>query len=185
VPVSLVFTGHMIDLPDRDEPRFPASLEDAAMREIKKRIERCRQSVPATEVAGFASGARGGDILFHEICREAGIKTAIILPFPPERFVVKSVEGVPNSEWVDRFRALWRDREHTLLNEVMDLPETDDAYSACNIRVLELAKDYGQVHLIALWDGKCGDGPGGTADLVEQVKEVGDAPDIFAPSELR
>jgi hypothetical protein len=183
--LSLVFTGHMIDLPGRAEPRFPASLEDAARREIKKRIERCRQSVPTSEMGGFASGARGGDILFHEVCREAGIKTAIILPFPPERFLVKSLIGVPNSRWVERFWKLWDDCEHNLFTEVMCLPETDAAYALCNIRVLKLAKDHGEVHLIALWDGKGGDGPGGTADLVRQARGVGDAPDVFAPNDLR
>jgi hypothetical protein len=175
----------MIDLPDRAEPRFPASLEDAARREINHRIQqRRRKSDRSIEFLGFASGARGGDILFHEICRETGIRTAIIIPFPPEQFVVTSVEGVPKSRWVERFRTLWQDTKHSLFNEVMGLPETDDAYSACNTRVLELAKEYGQVHLIALWDGKGGDGPGGTADLVAEARNVGDAPDIFAPSEL-
>jgi hypothetical protein len=42
----------MIDLPDRAEPRFPASLEDVARGEIKKRLQ---QSVPASEMIGFAS----------------------------------------------------------------------------------------------------------------------------------
>jgi hypothetical protein len=185
VPISLVFTGHMIDLPGRSTPRFPASLETAARREIKKRIDRRRQSTGTFEFGGFASGARGGDILFHEVCRETGIKTAIILPFPPLRFLAKSVQGVPNSRWVERFWKLWDDREYSLFTEVMDLPETDDAYATCNTRVLELAKTYGEVHLIALWDGKGGDGPGGTADLVRQARGVGDAPDILAPSDLR
>jgi hypothetical protein len=184
VPVSLVFTGHMIDRPGRTKARFPASIEHEARREIKTRIERCRQAVLPSEIGGFASGARGGDILFHEVCREVGIKTAIILPFSPERFLVKSVEGVPNSCWVERFWKLWNDRQHNLFTEVMGLPETDDVYALCNTRVLELAKKYGEVHVIALWDGKGGDGPGGTADLVKQAKRVGDCPDVFAPSEL-
>jgi hypothetical protein len=185
VPISLVFTGHMIDLPGRTKPRFPASLEHAARREIKKRVERCLQAVSPSEFGGFASGARGGDILFHEVCRGAGTKTALILPFPPQRFLAKSVKGVPNSHWVERFWKLWDDREHSLFTEAMGLPETDDAYALCNTRVLELAKTYGEVHLIALWDGKGGDGPGSTADLVRQARWVGDAPDIFAPRDLR
>ena len=184
MPVSLVFTGHMIDLPSRTKPRFPASLEHAARREIEKRVERCRQAVSHSEIGGFASGACGGDILFHEVCREAGIKTAIILPFSPEQFLVKSVEGIPNSSWVERFWKLWNDRKYSLFTEVVGVPETDDAYALCNTRMLELAKDHGDVHVIALWDGKGGDGPGGTADLVKQAKRVGDFPDVFAPSEL-
>lgn len=113
------------------------------------------------------------------------MKTAIILPFPPERFLVESVKGVPDSRWVERFWELWDDREHTLFTEVMGLPEMDDAYALCNTRMLELAKNYGEVHLIALWDGKGGDGPGGTADLIRQARNVGDAPDILAPNDLQ
>ena len=30
MPVSLLFTGHMIDKPDRSRPRFPSGLEAAA-----------------------------------------------------------------------------------------------------------------------------------------------------------
>ena len=136
-------------------------------------------------MAGFASLARGGDILFHEVCREARIKTAIMLPFPPERFLVHSVRGIPGSDWTDRFWALWRDEERTLFREAMHLPETDDAYAICNTRMLELAQQHGQLHLIALWNGKGGDGPGGTADLVAKARAAGDNPDIVDPSELR
>jgi hypothetical protein len=37
--ISLLFTGHMIDLPGRAEPRFPPSLEGAARIRIAKAIE--------------------------------------------------------------------------------------------------------------------------------------------------
>ena len=39
IAISLLFTGHMIDLPDRPEPRFPASLEPAARERIGAAIE--------------------------------------------------------------------------------------------------------------------------------------------------
>lgn len=182
--ISLLFTGHMVDLPNRRQPRFPQSLEAAAKREIRKRVARQRDEFAICEMAGFASAARGGDILFHEICRKLGIKTAIVLPFEPEQFVATSVAGIPGGRWRSRFWSLWDDEECTLFREVLGLPETDDVYRLCNSRVLELAKERGQVHLIAFWDGKKGDGPGGTADLVEQAKGAGDAPDIFSPDDL-
>ena len=135
MPVSLVFTGHMIDLPGRAEPRFPPSLESAARKEIQKRIECRRRSQPSNAFTAFASGALGGGILFHESCRAAGIKTAIVLPFSPERFVMTSVDGIPNSRWVERFWTLWKDRENTLFTDVMNLPESNEAYAACNVIV--------------------------------------------------
>jgi hypothetical protein len=68
---------------------------------------------------------------------------------------------------------------------VLGLPANDDAFAACNTRMLELARRQGSVHLIALWDGKGGDGPGGTADMVSQAAAGGDHPEIIAPQDLR
>jgi hypothetical protein len=56
-----MFTGHMIDLPDRAEPRFPAWLEDAAGRAIKKRIERRQKGDPSVEVASPCCSLRETD----------------------------------------------------------------------------------------------------------------------------
>jgi hypothetical protein len=182
--VSLLFTGHMIDLPDRAEPRFPQSLAAAAASEIRHRVLRQQRRFPSAELVGFASGARGGDILFHEACRGLGIKTGTVLPFSPERFVETSVAGVPDADWVQRFWALWNDQGGCFHKEVMGLAETDEAYGACNNRLLTLAEEHGHLHLIALWDGKGGDGPGGAADLVGRAAGLGDAPDIVAPSQL-
>ena len=68
MPTSLLFSGHMVDLPGRKEPRFPASLEKA----VEKRIaEAVNPYARLTDVAGFASAARGADIIFHEQCRAA------------------------------------------------------------------------------------------------------------------
>jgi hypothetical protein len=183
MPISLLFTGHMIDMPDRPEPRFPASLERAAGARIAQAVtpyaDRSASGEPAL---GFASGARGGDILFHEQCRTRGIDTVIVLPFPPEVFVGTSVQGVPGSDWEQRFWALWNATPEAR-REAMNLPVSDDAYGACNARLLELARNSGNVHLVALWNGKGGDGPGGTADLVARVQAT-DTPDIFSPASL-
>lgn len=181
--VSLLFTGHMIDLPDRPEPRFPASLEQAVRLRIGEAIERGVTNLSPRSVAlGFASGARGGDILFHEECRGRGIGTVIVLPFDLDAFVRRSVEGSVGGEWPKQFWDLWNstptERQH-----VLGLPPTDEAFAVCNAKLLGMACKHGRVHLIALWDGKGGDGPGGTADLVSRLGAQ-DKPDIFAPGDL-
>lgn len=184
MPVSLLFTGHMIDMPDRPKPRFPASLERAASARIAQVVAPyAARSVTGEGALGFASGARGGDILFHEQCRAHGIETVIVLPFPPDVFVGTSVQGIPGSDWEERFWALWNATPEDR-REGMNLIVSDDAYGACNTRLLELARNNGNVHMVALWDGKGGDGPGGTADLVTRVQAT-DIPDIFSPASLR
>jgi len=183
--VSLLFTGHMIDLPGRPEPRFPASLEQAARVRIGESID--RSLTERLGDLGFASCARGGDILFHEECRGRGIGTVIVIPFEPNEFLRLSVEGAWD-EWPKRFWALWNatpaDRKHVLGGSApSDEAEQAKAFADCNTELLEMARQHGRVHLIALWDGKGGDGPGGTADLVSRLGEE-DKPDIIAPSDL-
>jgi len=183
-PLALVFTGHMIDLTGRSRPRFPPELADAAGEEIKRRILRHTSGLDKASVKGFASLARGGDILFHEICRSLSFDTEAVLPFVPEHFLKTSVEGAVNGRWPQRFEKLWNEtppqRRH-----VLGLPESSAAYAICNARVLELASQYGAVQLIALWDGSGGDGPGGTADLVARAKRhSGREPEIIEPKSL-
>ncbi len=184
-PLSLVFTGHMVDLPGRSQPRFPSSLVEAAGLEIQRRIVRLSAGRPPESVKGFASLARGGDILFHEICRKLGFETVIVLPFTEETFLQTSVSGVESGDWEKRFRTLWAetppDRRHDLR-----LPESDEAYAVCNERILALAFGWGQVQLLTLWNGGGGDGPGGTAHFIKEVKrELGQEPEIINPNDLR
>jgi hypothetical protein len=65
----LLFSGHMIDKPKRKDVRFPPKMEAAVARSIAEAISTLRPSL------GIASGAGGGDILFHEAC--------FALVFPP------------------------------------------------------------------------------------------------------
>lgn len=177
MPIALVFTGHMTDLPDRKEPRFPPALEGAARSAIGAELDRLKA------VAGaFASGARGGDILFHEECRKRGVATTIVLPFAPDAFEQASIAGA-KGDWLPRFRRLW-DETPAERRLVLNLPATDDAFAICNTHLLDLARRQGTPHLIALWDGKGGDGPGGTADMVTQAAAGGDRPRIIAPQDL-
>ena len=178
--IALVFTGHMTDLPDRKDPRFPPALEAAARTAIGAELDTFKSRAVA---GGFASGARGGDILFHEECRRRGIPTVVVLPFHPDQFVKASVAGAEGGDWPRRFRTIW-EQTPPAARLVLDLPVSDEAYAACNKRLLELARARGSMHLIALWDGEGGDGPGGTADMVKQATESGDRPRIIAPQDL-
>jgi hypothetical protein len=183
--LSLLFTGHMADLPGRRAPRFPSALVPAAQEEIARHVRRHLGTRNAGMVKGFASLARGGDILFHEACRSIGIGTVIVLPFSPGKFLATSVEGLDSGDWPGRFRRLW---EATAAGARTSLgrPTSDAAaYSACNSQLLQLAQAYGDVQMIALWDGGQGDGIGGTGDFVACVKALsGREPDIIDPKAL-
>jgi hypothetical protein len=181
MPSALLFTGHMIDLPDRETPRFPPSSESSARFRIAEEIDKAR----TTNVArGFASAARGGDILFHEECRRREIETDIVLPFGPEQFIKTSVAGAEGGNWEERFWELWN-RTDAAHRVVLNLPVDDKSYAECNTDMLRRAQQFDQVHLIALWDGQGGDGPGGAADMVRKVEGAGDTPAIIQPQQLQ
>ncbi|MGO7566866.1 hypothetical protein [Rhizobium ruizarguesonis] len=184
MPTSILFSGHMIDMPDRPSPRFPPKLAFPAGRRIHAAIASFLHGDPSEPVLGFASGARGGDILFHEECRAQRIDTVIILPFSPEEFIRSSVELAESDpgDWRRRFRKLWDETPETR-REIMDLPHNDRAYGLCNERLITRARAYGPVHLIALWDGQKGDGHGGTANMVAQADSNG-TPDVISPRSL-
>ena len=107
----------------------------------------------------------------------------MVLPFPARIFEKTSVSVVPGGDWVERFRKLWRETPKGD-RIILHLPQTGDPYGTCNTRLVELATARGSFHLIALWDGKGGDGPGGTADLVAKARARADVPDIAAPLDL-
>ena len=180
-PRSVVFTGHMIDLPDRPVPRFPQALERAARDAIRNYLVATLTRMPGDRM-GFASAARGGDIVFHEQARDLGLETVIVLHFQPEVFEQTSIAGVPASDWVDRVWRLW---EMTPEPDRVDLrlPRSNEAYAQCNAKIVELAAARGPFHLIALWDGKGGK-TGGTADLVRKAQAIGDKPHIVHPADL-
>lgn len=189
-PRVLLFTGHRLDDPGRKSPRFPADKEGVARQAIKDAV--AKEIAEAGEIAfGIAGGASGGDILFHEVCAELGIPTKLYLALPPDQFIKASVRSA-GPQWIERF---WRLRERLperVLAESEELPrwlQEKPNYSIWqrdNLWMLynALAAGADNVTLIALWNGEAGDGPGGTADLVEKAGERGAKPIILKTKDL-
>jgi hypothetical protein len=182
----LLFTGHRIDAADRaaqgKAPRFPTGAEAEARRMIADAVDRERASAGG-EMVGIAGGASGGDILFHEVCAERGIKTQLYVAGSREAYVGASVQdGGP--AWVERFDRLWRTLPLRVLGNSqgsLDLPRwlrparDYSVWERNNRWTLANALVYGaqNVTLLALWNGEAGDGPGGSKDMVETAKARG------------
>jgi hypothetical protein len=178
-PHMLLFTGHMIDEPDRVQPRFPADKESIARQEIEKNVaaELARLGGP---IIGLAGCACGGDILFHEVCADLGIASRIYLALPKEQYIVASVQR-GGMHWVDRFNQLTQRLETRVLANSKELPKWLNEKSDYTIWqrnnlwtfFTALASGGSNMTLIALWNGRGGDGPGGTEDMVEHAKAHG------------
>ena len=78
-----LFSGHMIDAPDRKSPRFPADKESAAARAIAGKLDEL--GAGPTDIA-LCSGACGGDLLFAETCLVRGVHLQIRIPFDEATF---------------------------------------------------------------------------------------------------
>jgi hypothetical protein len=166
----LLFSGHMVDLPDRKLPRFPASRVTAAGRAIHAELDKL--GIAAGDRA-VTSGASGGDLLFALDCLARGAGIEIYLPYPRDRFVQSSV--LPGgARWLVMFDEVMAHPQTVLhvMSPADDDAEDGNAYARCNLamlrRALNLAR--GPIDLVCLWDGSAGDGPGGTEHMVDAVR---------------
>ena len=176
----LLFTGHMIDAPDRAEPRFPPSKVDVARQKITEAIT-SEQQISGGIAYGVAGCASGGDIIFHKACEAMGIPTRIFLAMPRELYIRASVAPA-GPEWVEEFNRLVRLRPVRVLGDSQELPTwlqdkpNYNIWQRNNLWNLHnaLAAVGGEnVTLIALWNGASGDAAGGTADMVQKAQERG------------
>jgi hypothetical protein len=176
---TILFTGHQVDAAGRKEPRFPADKEPVARAAIREAV--------ASEVAGqgnpigIAGAASGGDILFQEVSEELGLPTRLYLALPPDSYVNESVAPA-GGDWIPRFeRIRSRFPAAPVLAQTTDLPgwlshRSDySIWQRNNLWMLNeaLVRGAQDVTLIALWNGKGGDGPGGTADMIDIARARG------------
>jgi hypothetical protein len=174
---ALLFTGHMIDEAGRMLPRFPAGAEGRVRQAIRQAIADMPWTHPGT-TTGLAGAASGGDILFHEACAELDIPTRILLALPVEEFLLASVAPA-GPAWVERFHALMAARGPEnlhILSEKSGLleGETANIWQRTNLWIIEEALALAPERtLLAVWDGKTGDGPGGTEHLVQAASRFG------------
>jgi class 3 adenylate cyclase/tetratricopeptide (TPR) repeat protein len=163
IPKLVVFSGHMIDAPDRRTPRFPQAKEG----EIKQLLE--KQLAAMNAGIGFASAASGSDILFLEAMLARSGTIHLVLPWPAEEFVKTSVE-VAGGDWAERFeKVLARAASIRILGELY-MPGSATGFEYCNLAMTGLARIFArsldlEITPLAVWDGFAG-APGGTGSFV-------------------
>ena len=171
---TILFAGHKIDVAGRPEPRFPPEKEPIARAAIRDAVE--REAARPGGVVGIAGGASGGDILFHEVCAELGVPSTLYLALPPDDYVRESVAPA-GGDWIRRFNAILQRSAQAppVLARTKELPgwlQHRAGYTIWqrnNLWLLHeaLAAGARQVTVVALWNRKKGDGPGGTADMIQ------------------
>lgn len=178
IPRVVVFCGHMIDRPSRSHYRFPPELEPAVYAAICDRLQQLDARL------GYASAACGADILFLEAIRELQGELHIILPYNRQQFIQDSVDIIPAANWVERFHRLTEQATEVIVASNQKLRENDVVYEYSNrllhglakIRAEQLGTD---LIPLAVWNGKPGDGPGGTANTIAHWQQWTDAVEII------
>lgn len=175
-PVQVfLFAGHMIDSPSRETPRFPAAMEEEAATCINAVLDKLQAN--GSCIALTPGIACGGDIIFIEACLARDVRVESYLPFDVKDFIQDSV-SFAGDEWVERFYNIVN-HPNVSINlqpeRLGPVPEGDNAYERNNRWALysTLMYDINRVRLVVLWNGVGGDAPGGTGDMVNQVRQLG------------
>jgi class 3 adenylate cyclase/tetratricopeptide (TPR) repeat protein len=171
-PNVVVFTGHRVDQLDRLVPRFPSQMEAVVKQEIQKRLDQLNAHF------GYASAANGSDILFLEAMLDRDAEIHVVLPFERDQFMREVMETVDGNKWAARCARV--------LSEAVEVQEASKRSQMCgkvsyefgNLMLQGLASVHAQqletkLKPLAVWDGKPGDGLGGTAATVEQWQKAG------------
>ena len=171
-----LFSGHMVDAPDRAAPRFPDSKVDKAGQQIAELL----QGLDAgPDDLALTQGACGGDILFTEVCQSQGVRVSWMQPFAEPEFIKRSIVSCGGEAWRQRYLDVRQRLEQPILAAPEELGESPDyaergyAYERCNRWLLYTALVWGieKVHFVCLWNGEHGDGPGGTSHMYQEVAQ--------------
>ncbi|MGA7932747.1 MAG: TRAFs-binding domain-containing protein [Kovacikia sp.] len=165
IPRVAVFCGHMVDHPARLHPRFPPHLEAKVSAAIGDRLRQLDIRL------GYASAACGSDILFLEAIRELKGEMHIVLPYNREQFIQDSVAINPQGNWQERFERLMQQATEVIIASKQKLQQGAVVYEYSNRLLHGLARMRAEqlgTELVPLtvWNGKPGDGQGGTANNV-------------------
>jgi class 3 adenylate cyclase/tetratricopeptide (TPR) repeat protein len=98
-PSVVVFSGHMIDRPDRVPDRLPDNITDRIKTAISEKLLTLDAGI------GFSSAACGADILFIEAMLEKKGEVSVFLPFAIDDFIKTSIEFA-GEHWIRRFEAI-------------------------------------------------------------------------------
>ena len=167
----LLFSGHMIDAPDRSDPRFPPDKEAIAADAIAKTLAEVGAGLADLAICG---GACGGDLLFAEAALARQLTLELYLPLRQEEFLAKSIDFA-DADWRPRFFAVKSRAALHVTADEWPIGADQDPYECNNLHMLEAATRFGSEKLdfICLWDGQGGDGPGRMRHLMQEVRRRG------------
>jgi hypothetical protein len=187
----VVCSGHMIDQPNRKEPRFPPDKEAVVRRQIAEQLS--FWSIGTGDLA-ICGGAQGADLLFAECCIALGAKVYLLIALPEEEFLKRSVR-LEGADWEGRYFEVAKKSkvskffQEDLFNDFSpELKAIDNVFARNNLWMLHTALDSvgtSELFAILVWDEKeTGDGPGGTSDFERRIRSSHGQVAVINPTKL-
>lgn len=182
IPGFTVFvTGHMPDKPNRATPRFPENAVEEVRNDLRTTLSQLHHKQPIQQVV--CSATAGTDLLAIEWAVDNGVPAEIYLPYEEESFIQGAVNyGNEGQRWLSIFqrakqaeKVQWHypvltsdPNKKAIKTEVEKLSSTGQHYVDLNLHMVSRLKtdDY----VVAVWDGKGGDAPGGTEHALRLAK---------------
>ncbi len=165
----ILFSGHMIDDKNRTTERFP----DYKTKQVKNNIKAYLKQFAHSGLA-IASGASGGDILFHESCMELGIPSEIYLAEDIDAFRKDSVSNA-GKDWEKRFdKIINKLPVHILPEEYKNV--VGNIWEQTNIWIMDTAitlhkKENKKIILLTIWNEIYEGKLGGTEHFIDVAKK--------------
>ncbi|MBV9126583.1 MAG: adenylate/guanylate cyclase domain-containing protein [Verrucomicrobia bacterium] len=165
IPNVVAFSGHMIDAPDRAAPRFPAAAEARVRAELDARLAALDAGF------GFCAAACGADLLFIEAMLARGAEVHVVLPLARDAFRRASLENGAPGDWGARYESALQAATSVTYVGKEAAPENAMVFEFGNRMIAGLARIKARtldtrVFPLAVWDGRAGDGEGGTDAFV-------------------
>jgi tetratricopeptide (TPR) repeat protein len=170
----ILFSGHMVDAPNRTPPRFPVDKVQIAAQKIGEALDTLDAG---SEDLALCQAAAGGDQLFLEACQQRGVRCQVLLSFAEPEFIQRSIlpseGGETHRDRYFRIKDRLKDPIRFMPDELGPLPSGVDPFERCNLWLLYTTLAWGadKARFICLWNGGGGDGPGGTEHMYKEVKE--------------
>jgi len=169
----ILFSGHIVDAPNRPTARFPADKERIAAEKIAEALAALGAG---PDDLALCQAAAGGDLLFLEACQQRRVRCQILLPLREPEFIDRSIlPSTGGTGWRDRYfttKQQLQDPIRMMPDELGPLPAGVDPFERCNLWLLYTTLAWGidKARFICLWNGAGGDGPGGTEHMYNAVK---------------
>jgi hypothetical protein len=159
-PYVIAVTGHR-DL----RPQDVAALRE----EVRKVLVEIRIRMGSTPLLLLSGLAEGADQLVAEVALELGVPVGAVIPMPLDIYRVQMPEEAQKK--LDELLARAEIRVELPLEgrTPEQLRTSNDALAACYEALALFLVRHGQA-LIALWDGKHSDKPGGTCRVVQYAR---------------